>query len=265
MLPVEVIDRSELIRRLGRALLASPERPEFESFLLVRSGTGLHTVDFTETPLKPGRVVRVRPGQVQIWDTQSIFEATLVLARYTTPRVGMTDVWQETCRDLDRGSQAAKEIEDVLRREQRRFAGDGVTIALMQSLFDALSCLFHRAAGASSRHMPKSCVAFLEAVEANFSWGHTVRQLAAGLGYSERTITRACLKVSGRSAREVLNRRVLLEAKRMLAHTHRPASEIGKELGFSEATNFHQFFKRHAGVRPGDFRALSDASGNTRR
>ncbi|MEZ5738657.1 MAG: helix-turn-helix domain-containing protein [Burkholderiaceae bacterium] len=70
-----------------------------------------------------------------------------------------------------------------------------------------------------------------------------------------RSLARAALLVTDRSAKAVLTERLVLEAKRLLAHTLLPVATIGDQLGFAEATNFVKFFRREAGLTPGAFRA----------
>jgi transcriptional regulator GlxA family with amidase domain len=47
---------------------------------------------------------------------------------------------------------------------------------------------------------------------------------------------------------------VVLEARRLLAHTDDSVAAIGESLGFSESTNFGKFFEARTGERPGAFR-----------
>jgi AraC-like DNA-binding protein len=53
----------------------------------------------------------------------------------------------------------------------------------------------------------------------------------------------------------MLTQRIVLEAKRLLAHSLAPVAAIGETLGFDEATNFVKFFRRETGLTPGAFRA----------
>jgi AraC-like DNA-binding protein len=69
-----------------------------------------------------------------------------------------------------------------------------------------------------------------------------------------RTLTRASLLATGRTAKQLLDDRVALEAKRLLAESDLPVAEIGVRLGFGEATNFGRFFARTVGCSPGRFR-----------
>lgn len=82
-----------------------------------------------------------------------------------------------------------------------------------------------------------------------------MQDYAAALGYSPRTLTRMSLAATGRTAKQVIDDRVVLEAKRLLAHTDRPVAAIGVDLGFSEATNFVKFFIAREGSSPTTFRS----------
>src|SRR5690606_7646504 len=72
-----------------------------------------------------------------------------------------------------------------------------------------------------------------------------------------RTLTRASLAATGRTAKQLVDDRVALEAKRLLAESDLPVAEIAARLSFSEATYFCRFFARIVGMSPGQFRAES--------
>lgn len=48
---------------------------------------------------------------------------------------------------------------------------------------------------------------------------------------------------------------VVLEARRLLAHSDLPAARIASRLGFADATNFAKYFQQRAGRTPIGFRA----------
>lgn len=68
-------------------------------------------------------------------------------------------------------------------------------------------------------------------------------------------LSRACRSVAGRSALELMHERVLVEARRLLAYTEAPVSEIAQELGFEDPGYFSRFFARLAGQSPSAYRA----------
>ena len=90
-------------------------------------------------------------------------------------------------------------------------------------------------------------------VERDFKTVRRVEDYAELLAYSPRTISRATIEAVGVGPKEFVDRRVLLEAKRLLAHSDLTAAQIGDELGFSDAANFGKFF-RDTGNSPIDFR-----------
>ena len=96
-------------------------------------------------------------------------------------------------------------------------------------------------------------------VEEDFARTRRVEEYAERMGYSVRTVTRACLAATGRSAKQVIDDRVTLEAMRLLAVTDDPIADIGRRLGFPEPTNFGRFFHREVGTSPGAFRAGATA------
>jgi transcriptional regulator GlxA family with amidase domain len=69
-----------------------------------------------------------------------------------------------------------------------------------------------------------------------------------------RTLTRACLAATGRTAKQVIDDRVVLEARRMLAATALPVATIAQRLGFAAPTHFGRLFHRSTGLPPGSFR-----------
>jgi AraC family transcriptional regulator, transcriptional activator of pobA len=67
-------------------------------------------------------------------------------------------------------------------------------------------------------------------------------------------LNQATTKVLGKSPKEIIDNRILLEAKRLLAHTNENVKEIAYTLGFEEPTNFIKYFKKHSTFTPTEFR-----------
>ena len=97
---------------------------------------------------------------------------------------------------------------------------------------------------------------FVRELEGTFGSRQSVLDYARRLGYSESTLTRACLAATGQTAKQLTDQRIALEAKRMLVHSDASVVEIGHRLGFTEPTNFVKFFKRTAGKTPMEFRRV---------
>jgi AraC-like DNA-binding protein len=91
-------------------------------------------------------------------------------------------------------------------------------------------------------------------LERNFNSAMGVADFAAALGVTATHLTRACKAASGRAAHELLQDRVLYEARRLLAETDMPVKQVAAQLGFGSAAYFTRSFRSHTGQTPSDFR-----------
>jgi AraC-like DNA-binding protein len=98
-------------------------------------------------------------------------------------------------------------------------------------------------------------------VEAHFREKHTVAEYAELLHKSPKTLSNLFRKLGDKTPLAIIQERRMLEARRALAYTQHPISEIGYNIGFNDVQTFGRFFKRYAGCSPSEFRkqALSTA------
>jgi len=96
--------------------------------------------------------------------------------------------------------------------------------------------------------------AFERLLEQRYRERLTTEQAAASLGWSSRTLSRACLAGLGRTPKQLIDARVLLEARRLLANTDQTIVDISRQLGFTDPSAFGLFFRRLDGATPGTFR-----------
>ncbi|MFE7120538.1 AraC family transcriptional regulator [Streptomyces sp. NPDC057654] len=274
---LEVMTFAELRSRAPAGLLRRPQRLDFHQLLIVRSGSAAHTVDFTGYALVPGSVLWVRPGQVQSFDEasstkndtddDSTVDGYVVLAQpgFLPPGTAAAAkaedpfrpvLWQPVGPDLAAVNRAV----DHLAAEFG--CGRGlpaeVHTDVLRHLFTVLVlrlAYLTAPVGSSVPAPSETFERFRAAVEREFATSHRVADYARALGYSPRTLSRASLAAAGVGAKEFIDCRVVLEAKRLLAHSDLPAARIADRLGFDDAANFSKFFTHRTGRSPGAFRA----------
>lgn len=95
-------------------------------------------------------------------------------------------------------------------------------------------------------------------VESHFYSRWKLADYAKALSVSERTLQRACKAVTGHTPNNILQQRMLLQAKRELLYSQKTIAEIAETLGFSEASTFSHFFSRSVGIAPRDFRQVKN-------
>ncbi|QNS04838.1 AraC family transcriptional regulator [Streptomyces xanthii] len=242
-----------------------PQRPEFHLLLTVRRGRLTHMVDFTDHSLTDGTWLWVRPGQVQRFGDLGTASGTLVLFRpdvldpATAADVHLDDpfgrtLWEASGEDAGALHQALGHLADEYRATG---LPEHTRAAILRRLLAVLLLrLTHVAApsGTTSPEHADTFQRFRAAVERDYTRARDVGHYARVLGYAPRTLTRAALDASGVGAKEFIDRRVVLEAKRLLAHGDDPVSQIATRLGFLDTSNFVKYFTQRTTTTPATFR-----------
>lgn len=91
-------------------------------------------------------------------------------------------------------------------------------------------------------------------VEANYRTEHSVSFYAQELCKSPKTLSNLFAIYNHKSPSQVIQERILIEAKRLLSYTDKSVKEIAYDLGFEDISYFSNFFKKHTGLSPVDFR-----------
>lgn len=91
-------------------------------------------------------------------------------------------------------------------------------------------------------------------VEANFRSEHSVSFYAQQLYKAPKTLANLFAAYNHKSPSQVIQERILIEAKRLLCYTDRPVKQITYELGFEDVAYFSNFFKKHTQLSPVDYR-----------
>jgi AraC-like DNA-binding protein len=250
------------------APLERVHRIDFHVVMLFTEGPVRHMVDFAEYQAQAGDLLWIRPGQVHRFSRtceyrgsvltmqpgflpRAIVEAT-GLYRYDLPPLLRPDAPQLTA------------LRASLANLQREYEDNETlplslhTSVLRHSLTAFLLRLAHLAASsaeAARRQADTTFTLFRDAVEQDFATNHSVSAYADALGYSRRTLVRAVRAATGETPKGFIDKRVVLEAKRLLAHTDLPIGRVGAAIGFPDAANFSKFFHLHTGQTPVAFRA----------
>lgn len=251
----------------------TPRRLPYHLLALTTTGHGTVEIDFAPQRCRPGTLLWIRPGQAVRFGIEPGLDATLV--SWDRELLSAADVTGVPVDDLPGPNrwQLAGEDEDAVITEVAQLGVDctrhrsgAVAAALLRH---QLAVLLLRIAllgtgdnrrFASTSAESRTFARFRRDLEDGHPHSRRVEDYAARLGCSVRTLTRACLAVTGRTAKQVVDDRVSLEAQRLLACTELSVAEIGRRLGFGEPTNFGRFFHREAGLSPGAFRATAAAA-----
>lgn len=91
-------------------------------------------------------------------------------------------------------------------------------------------------------------------VEVHFRSKHTVADYAELLFKSPKTLSNTFKKLGLKSPIQLIQERLLLEARRLLSYTENDISLISDELGFNDIQSFSRFFKNQESCSPTEYR-----------
>jgi len=271
---VEVYPVAELSRRARRHDALGIERVDFHCLIHVASGRYRQMVDFETFDCGPGSVLTLQPGQVHRFGKLDGWTGWLLIYRAEAVRSSSAHL---SLRELEAFHQlsgmptllmtagatrrAVARAFEQIEEDSRLEASAPVINALLKGQVEALLTRLQLARPDAAAERALDPVVsgwyrrYRSAVEREYRRWHSVGLYASHLGCSEKTLNRATRAVTDRSAKSLLVDRVVLEAKRLLAHSSSAVAVIASDLGFDEATNFVKFFRREAGGTPGGFRA----------
>lgn len=95
---------------------------------------------------------------------------------------------------------------------------------------------------------------FTRLVETHYKQMHSVSDYAELLSMASKTITHKFKRLNQLQPNEIIKKRLVLEAKRLLAHTSMTAKEIAFELGYEDPAYFSRQFMIKTGESPSNFR-----------
>ncbi|QOV34226.1 AraC family transcriptional regulator [Streptomyces ferrugineus] len=250
------------------APLERVHRIDFHVVMLFGEGPVRHMIDFTEYEASAGDLLWIRPGQVHRFSRTSEYQGTVLtmqpgfLPRATVEATGLYRYDLPPLLHPDAAQLTA--LRSALAQLQREYEDTTTlplslhTAVLRHSLTAFLLRLAHLAASsaeAARQRADTTFTLFRDAVEKGFATNHSVSAYADQLGYSRRTLVRAVRAATGQTPKGFIDKRVILEAKRLLAHTDMPIGRVGAAVGFPDAANFSKFFHQHTELTPAAFRA----------
>ena len=248
---------------LGDGDVREPHRHAYHELIWVREGRGRHLIDGEPVEFGPRTLTMIARGQVHQF--QRAEDVTAVVARFEDDWLSSSRRWLfsgQSCTALSVPEEDAARFDallDLLRVENERPAGPE-SAELRRHLLAAVLLWAQRwregqlEEGGASRTDLQLYQQFDELLERDFAANHDAAHYADELGVTTGTLSRLLTKLTGRSTKQVILDRVILEAVRLLRFSNLQVKEIADRLGFSDQFAFSKAFKRQRGESPLDFR-----------
>lgn len=249
-----------------------PHRHDFYTILWSKNACGQHFIDYKEHFIEPNVIFFVNPGQVHQVITFGEPEGVVIM--FTREFLSRNLISEDFLVNLGLFSESADT--PPLRIEE-------TNVKKLHELSDAISETFHsnteyqtEIIGAylklflieCNKFAPKPDIEishmiqsgrtilknFKEQVEKNFNNWHKVANYADALNISPDYLNNVIKNSIGKTAKEFIQDRLILEAKRLGVHTYMSNKEIAYEIGFDDPSHFSKFYKNNEGIPYSDFR-----------
>lgn len=247
----------------------------------ITGGNSSYFVDFQEYSVPDGSLIFISPGQVHEWFNLSR-SARLIVIGFNPAlfAVDMLDV-QKTMIDLPFFVEHASPIYTVPNSARQRFEQlfkmvlervqeqpderDRLIRAYLGLIMTETDSVMRLNANKELENIPvpvQLTRRFRLAVERSYLDRPKVQDYANQLGVTTNHLVETVRLSTGMTPKRIIQDRLLLEAKRLLAFTTLTADQVSQELSFPNASQFGRWFRTNAGLAPGQFRQQATVPSN---
>ncbi|MGF1698808.1 AraC family transcriptional regulator [Photobacterium makurazakiensis] len=257
---------SDLYRIRGIETVSRPHRLNFSALVYITEGEGLHFVEHKMHLLRAGTLLVLGKNQIHAFAKQRTvdgyvlsFDCSFLSSSNTDPyfdlmlaAMGQINCVSNVSENIGLlfsalvcEFQSASEFQDEVIRNLLRSI-------ILKAVVPTYQEQYHHAqrVGNSEYYRLKKYI------DEHFQDRPTVADISLALGKSSKQLDKLARDHACQSVKELVDERVLVEAKRLLAFSQYSISDVANHLGFNEATNMAKFFKRQTDINPKDFRQL---------
>lgn len=252
--------------RLYGFRIAPHRHEQFFQILFLTKGSAKAIVDGESVALSPPALVTIPALSVHGYTFSEDVEG-LVVTLFARDVRALIDEIGELGDVFERPVVIAGDLEGALDDAIRALiaeadaVGPGQSAAVRARLSLLLIAIFRQSVASARRgsgqpdRAEQLARAFQALVESDYRDTRAVPHYAEKLAITPTHLNRICRQVLGTSALSVIERRIVLEARRYLQFSSLSVKEIGIVLGYPDPAYFSRFFARAAGVTPSEFRA----------
>jgi len=241
----------------------TPHRHNYYTVIWPLTATGKHIIDFREYPILPHHIFFVSPGQVHQIITNPAPTGYVIL--FTSEFLEKNSIRNDFISNLRLFHKSDETpplvLSDHLVSTLQPFAGQMLsafhnqddlyfeTIGAYLKLF-LIECSRNYSSDTNTQNLEvgKTIVKhFKDIVEKHFAKWHQVREYAEALSVTPNYLNEVIKSAVNISAKDYIQDRIILEAKRMVIFTGKSGKEIGFDLGFEDPSHFSKFFKTNTG------------------
>lgn len=269
-LEFEILDLST-IYKAKKEMMIEPHRAQFYHILWIEKGSGSHFVDFEPLEFEDNCILFVPHNSVNVFDKNGAYSGKIILFTNNFFCKNNNDLQFLQSSRLFSDLYPAAKIKVNPRFSDLRAIFNSIETEYKRepdvAHYEILHNMLHVFLLQAEREMRKQgyeelkpsanldyLMLFKARLEQKFRDEKSVNKYASELSISDKQLHKATTQLLDKTPKQLIDERVVLEAKRLLAHSTQAIKEIAYELGFDEPTNFIKYFRKHTEITPSEFR-----------
>lgn len=265
--PLFAIKRMEDIDATTQGQNEKAHRHEYYVILWVEKGAGTHFIDFSEYPLQPNSIFFISPTQIHLLQpSEKPFGTAILFKPEFLHFIGLSEaqlVESGIFHDFDHSPVLLEEQNIATLKhlvDQLFDLQSSSNLALIAAYLKVflLRCMELKADAQNdfrrNNRAQNIVYDFRKRVDHNFQKKHKVADYAEAMHLSPNHLNEVIKKHTGKTAKEHIQTRLLMEAQRNALHTDCTLQEITYHLGFKDPAHFSKFFKKQSGLTFQEYR-----------
>lgn len=233
-------------------------RDDYYIITLLTDGSATLDIDFERIGLTAGEILIVSPWQVHRKPLGEEWCADGWMLAFSPEflseeEIRLLDEYSISPLPLSPGHNLVNDIVALCSMYERYSDDDNIVGALASTIKSiVLSIVGKSDSNVTGRYMTIT-VNFRKLLDIHLALEKSPAAYASMLNISEVYLNEAVKGATGLSAGAYLRSRIIVEAKRLLAHTSQSAKEIAYSLGYNDYAYFSRFFRKYVGVSPSTY------------
>lgn len=254
------------------AILEFPHKQDFYSIIIIEQAHGELTIDHQKLRLDKPKVIIIKPRCISHLNINRNAKGKIICftkdffsLRYNNNILNQFSFLQQEAKPYIRLNEEQKQKWDILIKllfEEyiaRKQETNKVVRSYLNILLFELERLYHPIGFAKTINIKKSKVhEFEDLIEQHFKSKKMPNDYAKLLFISPNYLNKICKEETGQTAGDLIRKRIIMEAQRLLKYTHYSIKEIADKLGFDNTAYFITFFKKQTHTTPEQFRKHED-------
>lgn len=235
----------------------------------ITQGSGRFSIDGQPYSLSEGDVLFSKPGEIRAWDTERIpqgyaliFEEEFLLSFFNDP------LFLQNLSYFHRARSSAQinirpirtRFENLIRHIQNEISNEqSKDKHILRALLYEMLMLLNREYSSCHPSLPSAPSLryiddFIRLVDSGFKSRHDTKYYADQLCITPNYLNEIVQKSLRLTAKGYIRRKIIQEAKKLLAYTNLTVSEITDELHFESPSYFIRLFSQETGLTPLQYR-----------